>query len=55
MIYQHERNERRLNDTPSNTVWPLMSTAGIDIDRVSVYLYERGLSWILAEQNGWYP
>ena len=40
---------------PANTTWPLMSTSGVDLDASRAYLKERGLSWDLAEENGWYP
>jgi hypothetical protein len=53
--YPHERSTKRDNAAPSNTVWPLMSTAGIDCDDAKDYLIARGLSWNLAEGNGWYP
>ncbi len=54
MFYSHERYEQKQTN-PTNTVWPLMSTNGRDIDAVRAYLKERGLSWELAEANGWYP
>ena len=52
--YFHERQTER-DQASSNTVWPLMSTAGLDQTDCIDYLQDRGLSWELAEANGWYP
>jgi Toprim domain-containing protein len=52
--YFHERSPKD-NTAPDNTVWPLMSTDGVDVDDMKRYLQDRGLSYELAEANGWYP
>lgn len=54
MIYAHDKTIARDQGLP-NTIWPRMSDKGIDFDDVKHYLQERGLSWDLAEENGWYP
>ena len=52
MFYSHERKEQ----TGSvNTVWPEMSTRGIDQDDMKKYLVMRGLNVAVAELNGVYP
>lgn len=53
-FYPHEPRTER-DQAATNTVWPLMSTNGVDIDDCKAYMKERGLSWELAEANGWYP
>jgi len=53
--YAHEVCRERDINRPDNTVWPLMSTNGVDLDDCKRYLKDRGLSWELAEENGWYP
>ena len=53
-FYPHEQRTER-DQAATNTVWPLMSTNGVDVDDCKAYLKERGLSWELAEENGWYP
>lgn len=51
--YPHERKTER-DQAAMNTVCPLMSTDGVDIDDCKRYLEDRGLSWDRAEANGWY-
>src|ERR1700675_3508463 len=53
-FYQHERNEEQERPT-INLTCPLMSTSGFDITAMKEYLTHRGLSFELAEANGWYP
>lgn len=53
-VYRHERKTEQ-DQGPANTLWPLMTTDGLDLDDCKRYLKERGLSWALAEANGWYP
>jgi len=52
---KHYPHEKREQTGPANTVWPEMSTNGLDNDDVKAYLKTRGLSYDLAESNGWYP
>lgn len=53
--YQHDVYQERDRDRLDNTVWPLMSTNGVDLDDCKSYLLKRELSWTVAEANGWYP
>jgi len=53
--YLHEQYRERDKTIPDNTVWPLMSTDGLDDTDMTRYLQARDLSSQLAEDNSWYP
>ena len=53
MLYTHERKTE--STASPNTMWPEMSTRGIDHNDMKKYLVERGLNFDIAELNGWYP
>lgn len=54
-MYMHELEERKPNTQDPNTEWPMMETSGRLTSECKRYLLDRGLSWDLAEANGWYP
>lgn len=53
-VYTHDYVQHKIQG-PMNTVWPLMSSSGVDHTDMKDYLVGRGLEFELAEQNGWYP
>ena len=57
MYYQHDRVElkRQYRKSELNTRWPTRGTDAEDIEDMKTYLFERGLSYELAADNGWYP
>lgn len=56
MYYEHDRAEAaRPKTTAFNTSWPTMSPLPEAHTLMREYLEQRGLSFPLALQNGWYP
>ena len=59
--YAHEDAERRPSAYPMNTQFPALAVCVCDpecgciLAPVTRYFEQRGVSWELAQQNGWYP